>query len=615
MVADSTMHINRESDFGSDFAFFKSIFDKAPYGKILTDFKGKIKYSNTFIKPYLNAIETGDEIGQIQSYMPKTDRIQLINAINDVKNQVTDKILLKFQLYRDQLTIESFYCHAYAVNAETLLFDLYLLTMQKDEEATNQVGEKDLFNAIMKNSPDVIYFKNRKSQFIKVNDSFLQKHKFDHENEVLGKTDHDLFNEKHAEDALEDEQTIMNTNKPLFNKEEQEVFEAGREKWASSSKMPLYNATGNTVGIFGITRDITSWKKREIEVKERDQLIQAIVQKMPMVVYRYNHNDGLKILFGMRENIRTFKNSKVVRMNINTTLASLTGKIFDNNDTNDFFNFRSTSVLDNEEKNFENYLFKSYSNEQEVIGIALDDTERRQFEQKIKRSNKNLEKINKELNNFAYIISHDLKAPLRAITNLSEWIEEDLGNQMYKEVTQHMHLLRDRVDRMEHLIDGVLTYSRAVNSKADVERTDVNELLIDVIEELLIPNHIKVTLPDKKVVINYPKVRLRQVFTNLISNAVKYHEGDKGHIGIKIKKSEDNYQFTVWDDGPGIDPKYHEKVFNIFQTLHLNRQGSTGVGLSIVKKIVEENGGSIWVESQKDKGAAFHFTVPQTSKT
>jgi hypothetical protein len=87
MLADSTMHINRESDFGSDFAFFKSIFDKAPYGKILTDFKGRIKYSNAFRNPYLNAIDTGDEIGQIQSYLPKTDRIQLIKAINDVKTR------------------------------------------------------------------------------------------------------------------------------------------------------------------------------------------------------------------------------------------------------------------------------------------------------------------------------------------------------------------------------------------------------------------------------------------------------------------------------------------------------------------------------------------------
>ncbi|PZV10232.1 MAG: PAS domain-containing sensor histidine kinase [Leptolyngbya sp.] len=220
-----------------------------------------------------------------------------------------------------------------------------------------------------------------------------------------------------------------------------------------------------------------------------------------------------------------------------------------------------------------------------------------------------LEERNRELDQFAHIASHDLKAPLRAISNLAEWIEADLQGQLPAENQIQMGLLRKRVLRMEALITGLLDYSRVGRTQAEIASVSVGSLLEEVIDSLDPPASFAIALAPNLPTLSARPLLLRQVFANLISNAVKHHDRPDGHITITVSEQAAFYEFAITDDGPGIAADYHDRIFVIFQTLTArDSKENTGVGLSIVKKIVETEGGQIWVESQLGQGTTFRFT-------
>ena len=220
-----------------------------------------------------------------------------------------------------------------------------------------------------------------------------------------------------------------------------------------------------------------------------------------------------------------------------------------------------------------------------------------------------LQKRNQELDQFAYVASHDLKAPLRAIASLSEWMEEDLAEQLPAENLHQMKLLRGRVHRLEGLINGLLEYSRVGRMETASEIVDVQALLDSIIDLLAPPPAFTINIEPGMPTFIAKRSPLQQVFSNLISNAIKHHNRLDGHIKISVKDQGKYYQFAVSDDGSGIAPEYHEKVFVIFQTLEArDKKENTGIGLAIVKKIVEAEGGIITLESQVGAGCTFRFT-------
>ncbi len=225
------------------------------------------------------------------------------------------------------------------------------------------------------------------------------------------------------------------------------------------------------------------------------------------------------------------------------------------------------------------------------------------------QTNVALEKRNQELDQFAYVASHDLKAPLRAIANLSEWIEEDIGDTLNDENRHQMNLLRGRVHRMEALIDGLLQYSRVGRLETATAKLSVATLLTEVIDSLAPPGTFTIEVAADMPILVTERLPLEQVFTNLLSNAIKHHPRTDGKVRISVQEQGAFYEFAVADDGAGIAPQYHEKVFNIFQTLQArDKSENTGIGLAIVKKIVEGHKGTITLESQAGQGATFRFT-------
>jgi len=236
---------------------------------------------------------------------------------------------------------------------------------------------------------------------------------------------------------------------------------------------------------------------------------------------------------------------------------------------------------------------------------------RMKIEAEQKQLVRELEEVNSELRDFAYIVSHDLKAPLRGISSLSGWLLQDYEENLDEKGRELLGLLDSRVKRMHKFIDGVLQYSRVGRIREEIVTIDLNQSIRDVIDLIAPPENIKIAIVDELPTIRIEKTRFEQVFQNLLSNAVKYMDKTEGVISIGCTADDTLWKFSVTDNGPGIDKKHFQRIFKIFQTLQARDEyESTGIGLTLVKKIVEMYGGTIWVESQVGEGSTFIFTLP-----
>ncbi len=244
------------------------------------------------------------------------------------------------------------------------------------------------------------------------------------------------------------------------------------------------------------------------------------------------------------------------------------------------------------------------------LGIYFRDiNERKWLEGERIAAERDLERRHQELDSFVRIVSHDLKAPLRAIGNLAKWIEEDLEGALTVTTQGQMTLLRSRVERMSALIDGLLDYARTGQADSrSSESVVVAQLLSEVIDSLSPPPTFCIEIAPMPIVNTNPLL-LFQVFANLIGNGIEHHPKSDGSIHIAVRELVDLYEFSVADDGVGIAPEQHERIFGMFQAVNpQNRSDSTGIGLAIVKKIVQAQGGTIWLESQLGQGTTFYFT-------
>jgi two-component system sensor histidine kinase/response regulator len=231
--------------------------------------------------------------------------------------------------------------------------------------------------------------------------------------------------------------------------------------------------------------------------------------------------------------------------------------------------------------------------------------------------NDGLRQSNEELERFAYICSHDLKSPLRAIDNISQWLEEDLAEALQGKSLDLMQEMRKRVRRMEKLLDDTLAYSRAGTRQDDSRNETISGqvLMDDVVALLMPPSGFTINIDPRLAVIRLHPLPIRQVLYNLVNNAIKHHESESGVIDVGCHETKDFYSFTVRDDGPGIPAEFHQKIFDMFQTLKPRdqREGS-GMGLALVKKILATHGGEIAVESAPGEGALFRFTWPKSEE-
>ena len=241
--------------------------------------------------------------------------------------------------------------------------------------------------------------------------------------------------------------------------------------------------------------------------------------------------------------------------------------------------------------------------------ISIKSKQLLKVNQELEGTLKLLENYNIELDDFNHIVSHDLKSPLVSVHALVSFIEEDLKTTLDKETKNHLSLIKKVVSKMDALINGLLEYSKVAKGNKRKELFSINDLLKEVKSVVDHQNKNTINLLERDIVIYANKIELDHVFQNLINNSIKHSDKDRAIINISVSKLPNEYLFSVSDNGPGIDPKHHAKIFKMFSQLNVNKDiTSTGIGLAIVKKIISKNHGVIYVTSEKGTGVQIKFT-------
>ncbi|MBW4576025.1 MAG: PAS domain S-box protein [Aphanothece sp. CMT-3BRIN-NPC111] len=458
-----------------------------------------------------------------------------------------------------------------------------------------------------------------------------------------------------------DGKTLMKTEEiPLFRALQGEVIHnvemaivpraangsSGTARSLLASGQAIIDSNGNKQGAVVIMHDITERKRAE---EERAQLIREQAARKEAEAAR---NELQRIFMQTPAAIQITRGPNHILEIVNTLSLQLvgkreltgkpireafpelegqgffelidrvyaTGQAFIGNEMRVQFDRNNDGVL---EESFWNFvyqpLFDANNQVYSIMTHAVEVTEQVLSRQEVEKKAKELSQLtealkrtNQELDQFAYVTSHDLKAPLRGIANLSAWIEEDLAECLTEESREHLDLLRGRVHRLEALIDGILQYSRAGRVQAPTT-VNVAKLLSEAIELLAPPPEVNIVVEPGMPILHTEWVPLQQVFMNLLNNAIK-HGGKTDiciHIGVQEHK---NYcEFFVTDNGIGIDPRYHQKIWEIFQRLEArDKVEGTGIGLSVIKKIIESRGGNVWLESEVGAGATFRFNWPKS---
>jgi PAS domain S-box-containing protein len=393
----------------------------------------------------------------------------------------------------------------------------------------------------------------------------------------------------------------------------------------------MFISIGGSVFAMQLLKELSKeMRSREIRLLESRNLIQAIMANVVDGVLIINSQGKIETFNGAAIKMFGYQHYEVMGWPWQKLLspeAESTQKLLNYGHDLDVMNSESIWQAMGQRKEGEWFPI-----EISVNNIALDDdriviirdiTDRQQAAAKLRAkavqmldlnesltaSNQSLLQINHELDQFAYITSHDLKAPLRAIASLSEWIEEDLDKLMPAETRSQMHLLRGRVYRMQALLDGLLEYSQAGRRKFSVTSVDVNSLLTKVIQSLTPPDTFTIKIESPMPIFDTREQPLQQVFSHLMDNAIRHHFTKTGIVIISVVDQGDRYEFAVADDGEGIEPQFQEKIYTIFQTLKArDHQENIGAGLAIVKKIVVSEGGVVSLESTFGKGSTFRFT-------
>jgi PAS domain S-box-containing protein len=483
--------------------------------------------------------------------------------------------------------------------------------------------EKYLLQTLMDSSPDHIYFKDASSRFIRINRAQASRFGLSDPSQAIGKADSDFFSEEHARQALDDEQKVIRSGQPLVGIEEKETWPGGEETWVSTTKVPLRDSAGQIIGTFGISRDITKLKQAEAELRASEAELRALFAAMTDTIMVLDAQGRYLKVAPTNPGLLYKPADELIGKTQHEVLPQAQADAFvrgirDALETRQPIDLEYNLPIDGRELWFAARI--SPMLEDLVVVVARDITERKRAEEALTRQAQELARSNAELEQFAYIASHDLQEPLRMITSYLQLLERRYSNRLDADADEFISYAVDGANRLQRLISDLLAYSRVNTRGKPFELVDCATVMQYALMNL------KIAIEESGAVVTHdalPQVmadarQLVQLFQNLIGNAIKFRADrpPRVHVGIEQQGNQSRGEAAVWlfsvqDNGIGIEPRYFERIFLIFQRLH-NREEypGTGIGLAICKKIVERHGGQIWVESESGKGSTFRFTIP-----
>jgi PAS domain S-box-containing protein len=481
------------------------------------------------------------------------------------------------------------------------------ISLNKKYEESLKI-EKEKYQSIIANMNLGLLEVDNNDIITLANQSFTDISGYSYE-ELIGKKASDLFLAEESKEIFKSKEALRNNGK-TDSYEVQVIDKNQRKRHWLISGAPNYDLNGNLIGTIGIHLDITEQKEQE----EQLYLLSLIAEK--------NIN---AVVISDTEGKIEWANASFLNMSgyaIEEIIGKKPGHFLQGTDTNpETVNYLKDKIFKglpfnceiiNYSKNGDKYWVNIngqalYNKNGEVIkyfAIEEDISQRKESEVQKEFLVDSLAKSNKELEDYAAIVSHDLKSPLRSIHSLISWIKEDNDKEFNTQTLQYLSMVENKVEKMDHLIDGILTYAKIDKVNKVVENVNTQEIVQNIINIIHIPSHIKVSIKNPLPKIKADRFRIQQLFQNLISNAVNYIDKPTGTVLIDCIETPQDYIFSIKDNGPGIAKENQEKIFKIFQSLETSDK-STGLGLSIVKKIVETYNGAIWIESKMGKGTTF----------
>jgi PAS domain S-box-containing protein len=591
--------------------------DQNPYPVLSVDKEGVILYANPASEELLRLWETGIDQALPESLQKTVAHVLETGLIQEVEITLENQVL--------SLT--------FAPVSDTEYVNLYGLDITDRKRAEQALKESEArYRGMIESQHDLIIRVDSEGRFTFANDVYCEKFGKQRETlmgelfEPLVHLDDEALTREPAGSARGKLQVLHSLrgasgSDRVYGEQRMRTVDAWR--WIAWEYYAIRDDRGHMLEVQGIGRDITESKHAEQALRESEETLRMLLEAAPEGIIIVNDTGHITLVNNSAEKLFGYQRAEMLGHPIGMLVpdwvqdvhqAHCAGYI-----ANPHVRPMGTGLKltarhrDGHEIPVEISL--GYVRTMKgllAMSFIMDITQRRRAEERQAQLLKELENVNQELKDFAYIVSHDLKAPLRAINSLAEWLGQDYGDQLDADGQELVALLMSRVKRMHNLIEGVLQYSRIGRIQEEHVAIDMNQLIQEVIDLIAPSSDITITIAHPLPSVTAERTRVAQVFQNLISNAVKYMDKPKGEIEIDSRDAGEFWQFSVADNGPGIEEKYFEKIFQLFQTLHARDEfESTGVGLAVVKKTVELYRGRVWVESEVGEGSTFFLTLPK----
>ncbi|MFS1520156.1 hypothetical protein BWK63_04900 [Flavobacterium covae] len=484
--------------------------------------------------------------------------------------------------------------------------------LEKDKE------ELQVLSSIAKVNLNAVIICDKEGKIEWVNESFEKVTGYNNQ-EVIGKKPGAFLQGEET-----NKETIAYLKKQLsrgepFNCEILNYTKDKTKYWVRIHGQALKNDNGQIIKYFAIEEDISNEKSYQDALKYEKEKYSSIIANMNLGLLEVDNDD--LILFSNQSFLEMsgYTIDELIGKKATDLLANDTSKMLlaDQNKARKKGISDSYEVLAKTKNGDDRYWvisggpnYDAKGNIVGSIGIHLDITQQKNLELQKERLLLRLKKQNQQLNDYAQIVSHDLKSPLRSIHSLISWIKEDNLKEFSAQTLSYLEMIEGKVEKMDHLIQGILTYSKIDTLENVYEEVDINEIIQNIIQIIHIPENVEVIIATILPIITADQYRIQQLFQNLISNAVTYIDKPIGKVIIDYKDTNDSHLFSIKDNGPGIAPENQDKIFTIFQSF-TKHEKSTGIGLSIVKKIIENYKGKIWLESQENIGTTFFIKIPK----
>jgi PAS domain S-box-containing protein len=499
---------------------------------------------------------------------------------------------------------------------------------QQAEEAVAQ--ERYLLNVLMDTVPDMIYFKDTDGRFLRVNQALAVRFGLADPAEAVGRTDFDFFTEEHAGQAQGDERAVIETGHPIVGKEEKETWGHGRVSWVSTTKMPIHDRDGRIIGTFGISRDITAWKRAEEALRQGEERFRSLIEATVAIVWNTratgeaeDEQPGWSAFTGQTfEELRGWgwldavhpadreRTARTWSEAIRTrSLCQLEHRLRRHDGEYRHMLVRAVPILD---KN---------GGIREWVGVHTDIDAEKRAEAAMREAKEAAEAAARTKSEFLANMSHEIRTPLNGIIGM---VELTLDTELTPEQREYLGMVKVSADHLLNVINDILDFSKIEAGKLDLEVVDfdLRDTLDDTVASMAMRAHKKGLeladhiAPDVPEVLAGDPHRLRQVVVNLLGNAIKFTEHGEVVLRVEVHSRTERevwLHIAVSDTGIGISPEDREKLFQAFtqaDTSTTRKYGGTGLGLAISARLVQMMGGEIWLESQVGRGSTFHLTAP-----